>query len=307
MFEFGFFRRFAYIIYINDVINYIDCAKTGLYADDTVCYRSGSNIASLNSIMSRAAIRFAEWCNLNKLTINLSKSKVMIFSNKRGNALKDLKHNIKIEINNFQLETVATYKYLGIHLDQNLDYISHIKYLKNKISQRHYLLKKVRWTIGFSEAMIIFKSSILPFFDVGDIFYIGTNLEQKKSLQTLQNKCLRTIYGRKAWPGTEEAHRRNNLLLTKERQLLHLLRYAQLKSFDRTNLRPHHLRTLRSNRRLLLLDNRVRHTKYGKSFVHKAIITWNSLDEELKKICDIYLFNTRVRSEILQNKLNFPE
>lgn len=36
---------------------------------------------------------------------------------------------------------------------------------------------------------MIFKSSILPYFAVGDIFFIGANLEQKKSLQTQQNKC----------------------------------------------------------------------------------------------------------------------
>lgn len=188
-----------------------------------------------------------------------------------------------------------------------MDYNSHVKYLKNKISQRHYLLKKVRWTIGFAEAMLIFKSSILPFFDVGDIFYTGSNVELRKSLQTQQNKCLRTIYGRRNWPGTEEAHPNNNLLLTKERQLQHLLRYSQIKSFDRSNLRPHINRTLRSNRKMLLNQNGVKHTKYGKSFVHKSIKAWNMLSEDIKKIRDIYLFNIRVKAEILQNKVNFPE
>lgn len=68
-----------------------------------------------------------------------------------------------------------------------------------------------------------------------------------------------------------------------------MLRYAQLKSFDRKNLRPHHNRMLRSNQRILLLETRVRHTKYSKSFVHKVIKVWNTLSEDLKKVRDIHL------------------
>lgn len=64
-------------------------------------------------------------------------------------------------MSNTYLYIVTDYKYLSMHLDQNLDYSSHIRYQKNKISQRHYLLKKV---FCFLEALLIFKSSILPYF-----------------------------------------------------------------------------------------------------------------------------------------------
>lgn len=112
-----------FIIYINDVIKYVDCAKTGLYADHTVCYRTGPNINSLNTIMQQAGDKFAIWCSLNRLTINLGKSKVLLFSTKKGKILKEIKSKIAIKIEGHQLETVTEYKYLGILLDQNLDYV----------------------------------------------------------------------------------------------------------------------------------------------------------------------------------------
>lgn len=123
-------------------------------------------------------------------------------------------------------------------------------------------------------------------------------------MQTQQNKCLRTVYGRRAWPGTNEAHIQNGLLLAKERQILHLLKYAH--RIDRKNLRPHRERTLRSNRKVLQLENRVKHTRYGKSFVHLAIKIWNNLSEELKRIRDINSFSTRIKAELKQNKIRLP-
>lgn len=41
-----------------------------------------------------------------------------------------------------------------------------------------YLLTKIRCTTGFREAILIFKSSILPYFDLGDIYYSGAHRPQ---------------------------------------------------------------------------------------------------------------------------------
>lgn len=108
----------------------------------------------------------------------------------------------------------------------NLDYDKHIGFIKAIISQKHYVLRKIRWRIGFQESMLIFKSCILPYLDVGDIFYSGARETRIKSLQVTQNKCLRTIYGPKQWPGVIDAHRNNNLLMCHERRELNLLKYA---------------------------------------------------------------------------------
>lgn len=139
------------------------------------------------------------------------------------------------------------------------------------------------------------------------MFYSGANLDIRKSLQTQMNKCLRTIYGKKQWPGTEIAHKENGLLTVRERQYLFQLKYAHIKSHNRGNLKPHHGRLLRSIRKILLLEQRVKHTKYGKSFVHSATKGWNLLPEDIKKMNDTSSFVTRIKSELWQSKLIFPE
>lgn len=231
----------------------------------------------------------------------------MVISNKRVKQIKELKQQVNIKLNDIILEVVPNYKYLGIYLDQQLNYDKHIGYIKSKISQRHYVLRKIRWSIGFQEAMLIFKSCILPYLDVGDIFYSGANNSRIKSLQVIQNKCLRTIYGPKHWPGVTESHRSNNLLMCQERRELNLLKYAHKRSFVALNLRRHMVRELRSSRKLLLNIPKSNCKLFSKSYVLESAKMWNSLNEDLKRVRDVKTFVTRVKKELHQNKLNFPE
>lgn len=103
----------------------------------------------------------------------------------------------------------------------------------------------------------------------------------------MQNKCLRTIYGSKSWPGINNAHQDNNSLMCHERRELNLLKYGHKKSFVALNLRRHKVRDLRSNRRLLLNIPISNCRVFTKSFVLRARKIWNSLNEDLKKIREV--------------------
>lgn len=53
-------------------------------------FKSGSNIEILNCELTEAARQFKKWCDLNRLTLNLSKSKTLLpsgFSAKKTNKL----------------------------------------------------------------------------------------------------------------------------------------------------------------------------------------------------------------------------
>ena len=68
---------------------------------------------------------FIDWCNYKKLTINIKKTKVMLF----GTRYKiNRNNNLKIRVNNEYIQTVPTYKYLGIHYDQTLCFNYHLKH-----------------------------------------------------------------------------------------------------------------------------------------------------------------------------------
>lgn len=72
-----------------------------------------------------------------------------------------------------ELPVVSEYKYLGLMIDEALKFVKHLNLIKKAISYRMYVLKKIRWQIGFRDSLLIYKSGILTFFDPGDIFPIS--------------------------------------------------------------------------------------------------------------------------------------
>ena len=70
-----------FILYVNDVISIFkeNDARIMLYADDTVIYFSHSSVQELQCQLERGMNKLFTRCNINKLTINLSKTKYEIF------------------------------------------------------------------------------------------------------------------------------------------------------------------------------------------------------------------------------------
>lgn len=152
-----------FICYVNVLVNYIPVTRVSLDTDDTVCYYTSSNSSFLNKVMNNACNSFYKGCGLNCLTLNIGKCKAMVISGSMLKKIKKLKRGINIRINHENLEIVNKYKYLGVILNESLNFQSCIKMLKQKIKQRAYLLKKFRNVVGKNESLTIYKSSILPY------------------------------------------------------------------------------------------------------------------------------------------------
>lgn len=296
-----------FIIYMNDLVSHISSTKMSLYADDTAFFKGSNNIDELNQELSKAANQFKGWCDLNRLTLNLNKSKVMLLSGYSYKKTQTIKRSVNINIGNTTLELVTSYRYLGLIIDERLTYTEHLNMIKSNIKKRSYLLRKVRWIINEKDALRLYKSSIIPYFDLGSMFYCGASRNEIEGLQTPQNKCLKSVLGRKNWISTDNAHIKCNILKVKHRRQLMLLKYGHNLSKKPNNLKEQRNRTLRSNKKILLREARVQNCKFEKSYVVKAIKYWNSLPEDIKKIREITSFKNRTKSELMINKLNFPE
>ena len=70
------------------------------------------------------------WLTLNKLSLNIKKTKLMIFGRKQ----KKIKE-INITIDNVQIERVHIFKFFGIMLDEGLTWTDHTNMVANKISR----------------------------------------------------------------------------------------------------------------------------------------------------------------------------
>ena len=81
-----------YILYINDIQNCSDIASMLLFADDTNLFYSHSCLKTLNETLQTEVEKIAEWLNTNKLSINTSKTKFILFRSSK----KKKKHEVKL-------------------------------------------------------------------------------------------------------------------------------------------------------------------------------------------------------------------
>ena len=141
-----------FILYINDVQHAIKNSNVQLYADDTVIHTAGNDMTQTVDKLQLDLNRFADWCNANKLSLNVSKTKHMNFGTRY--MVKKAK-DVKIVVNGEKLQIVPTYKYLGITLDSVLSYNSHVSSVINMVLYKLNLLSKVRKYLTESVALKI--------------------------------------------------------------------------------------------------------------------------------------------------------
>ncbi|KAI3356053.1 hypothetical protein L3Q82_017167 [Scortum barcoo] len=95
---------------------------------------------------------FVDWCELNHLQVNASKTKEMVidFSRKPSSEIAP------VNIQGLDIERVRTYKYLGVHLNNKLDWTDNTDSLYKRGQSRLYMLRRlgsfvVCWGGGCSE------------------------------------------------------------------------------------------------------------------------------------------------------------
>ncbi|KAF7649768.1 hypothetical protein LDENG_00136670 [Lucifuga dentata] len=82
---------------------------------------------------------FVDWCGINHLHINTSKTKEMVIDFRKKSPPITL-----VNIQGLDIDTVESYKYLGVHLNNKLDWSVNTDVLYGKGQSRLHLLRRLR-------------------------------------------------------------------------------------------------------------------------------------------------------------------
>ena len=115
------------------------------------------------------------------------------------------------------------FNYLGIKLDCNFDYELHATECYRMVAYKLYLLTRIRKYINTEQAICIYRSKILPYFDYGDIFYNTTFQRILYRLQILQNRALRVCLHRDSRYQVDLLHGESKIPLLLNRCNSHVL------------------------------------------------------------------------------------
>lgn len=129
-----------FIIYINDLTSYIT-NNVILFADDTVVYSADKNYNTAVSNLQKDLDIFALWSRGSQLTINAIKSKTMTIQPHNRKSL-NIKNDIKL--NDTILEDVSDYKYLGLKIDNKLNYKVHVNSIIRNVAGKISNLNRIK-------------------------------------------------------------------------------------------------------------------------------------------------------------------
>ena len=96
-----------------------------------------------------------------------------------------------LAINDFRVTQVATAKSLGVTIDDNLDWGSHMEKIVKKVSSGIGAIKRVRHLVPQATLQLIYQALIHPHFSYSVWGNCGITLRNK--LQKLQNRAARVL------------------------------------------------------------------------------------------------------------------
>lgn len=170
-----------FLLYVNELPTLVK-HNTVLYADDTsVIIKNNEN---LHSDIQLTLSSFEEWFNTNSMSLNMQKTSIVLFSH--------YKQKLEITYNNTILTGMEQTTFLGLKVDSQLNWKSHVSYLASKISSFNYALRIVSQYVDVHASLSAYYAYVHSRLRYGIIFW-GNSVEASR-IFVLQKSCIRSIF-----------------------------------------------------------------------------------------------------------------
>ena len=217
-----------FLIYMNDIHTASNKFDMILYADDTNLI---SPLCSFNSSLScnksemehmsqqiNTELRnIQEWLNINKLSLNVSKTKYMIFHHYQRNITNIIP---TLQINFEPIERVMEFNFLGLTIDEHLSWKPHIQKISNEIARALGIMCRLKNFLPTHVLRILYNSMILPHLQYSILSW-GF---KPGRLDKLQKRAVRIISNSKYNSHTDPIFKKLNLLKLKDLFELNVLK-----------------------------------------------------------------------------------
>ena len=134
--------------------------------------------------------KLSDWFRANKLSLNVNKTNYIIFRNRSRNCFDS---NFHIVIDDKNIERVSYTKFLGVFVDEDLNWKHHASEIALKISRNIGVLNRVKHILPFDSLLTLYYTLIHPHFLYCNIVWGGASQTALNRLVCLQKRALRVI------------------------------------------------------------------------------------------------------------------
>ena len=178
-----------FLIYINDLNIAIQHSTVRHFADDTNLLFHNKNPKQLTKHMRIDLKNLCNWLRANKISLNASKTELLIFRSNR----KVINYDIKIKIDGKKIVPSKFVKYLGLYIDCHLNWSFQCDVLATKLSRSAGMLSKIRHYVPKDTLRTIYYAIFSSILHYGSIIWGQAKPKAIKRIESIQNRAVRTI------------------------------------------------------------------------------------------------------------------
>ena len=168
-----------FIIYTHDIAQSTSHFNFITYADDTTLCGAQTRHNDAKTT-ERELNKVTEWLKINKLSLNVKKTKAMVFHMPQKKVILPI-----LRINGTIVEFVDNFVFLGIQINKHLNWNHHNTDVANKIVKTVGILNMLKIYLPLNVLRIIYNSLILPHLNYGILLW-GHQAKQTKQIQVIQ-------------------------------------------------------------------------------------------------------------------------
>ena len=187
-----------FLIYINDISHASTLFQAILFADDTSLLgtlstfytfqpKTQKDIELLSNRINTELDKLHVWLKINKLSLNVEKTKLMIFSNIQRRM--DIFNSLNLKLTNLPIKRVRSFNFLGMIINEHLTWTDHITHISQQITPVIGILNRLKHQLPRAILKLIYTSLILSRLHYGNLLW-G---HQPGSLIQLQKRALRAL------------------------------------------------------------------------------------------------------------------
>lgn len=194
-----------FLVYINDLcqLNLIQ-ARLFVFADDTAIIFQGDNWNRVIEVAQEGLRRVTAWLDKNLLSLNISKTKAILFriSNKSAPKIKySIKlHNCKPEEESScscpVIEEVNHVKYLGIYIDNKLSWGKQIDCVSGRVRKMMIIFKRLKHVADDKIKKIVYTSICQSVLQYGIVVWGAAVKTKLIKVERAQRALLKVAYNK---------------------------------------------------------------------------------------------------------------
>ena len=192
-----------FLIYINDIIR---CSKLGhfvMFADDTNIFITGSTENEVYSKASKLLRELNMYMLSNQLHINTEKCVYMHFrprfshdERKSCARTRVVGSEKQLFINNNKIRKTNKARFLGIIIDENLNWDMHLENLEQKLNSAIIIIKRIKKFIPKEHYNKLYHTLFVSHLTYGISAWGSLSCNKLKKIFSIQKRCVRLLFGK---------------------------------------------------------------------------------------------------------------